>query len=568
MRSGDEEVKLLVDQELLELCIEDGHSIVDSDGVIWVDISNPPKIEEIRTYLRETESLANGKLYAKTPNVQLADEARVQIMLDMARTMLDKNDKEVLASEYGEKLTQVCQAAVDVHASDIHIETHRNRTRILLRVDGRREVLTTFANGDSAERLDSSVGRLLANYAFNLGSTDFSTRLPLNDRFELPLTVTKKGADGKKQSVNMAVEWRIALMPLSNGIKVVLRCLTPMGEPLTLENMDLLPTQEELLRNKMQRRQGIIILTGPMGSGKTSMVYALFDTVDRDAYCCHSLEDPVEFEQEGVTKTQVEPKRELREGSGIYLDYTFYALEQLRQDIDKNMFGELRSHDTTKEFVRKGETGGVAMATLHANSALGVPSIFIEQLDIPASIVAAPDLMQLFSHQKLVRKLCPNCAMSLDKAELAYKKAHQSDVFERKRAQLEKLVPESLETVRIKNPKGCGDCRKRGEKGRLLVLELIALEDADREFISQRDYLGWKRYLEAQGWPDIRQHTLHRIALGQVDIESASEQVDGLMPVSSKSLYAQMQREILRKQGREIPEHFQLKEECEEGGIR
>ncbi|TKF91292.1 ATPase, T2SS/T4P/T4SS family, partial [Vibrio sp. F13] len=93
----------------------------------------------------------------------------------------------------------------------------------------------------------------------------------------------------------------------------------------------------------------------------------LFDTVDRVARCCHTLEDPIEFEQTGITKTLVEPKRELVDGSGQYLDYTFYALEQLRQDIDITSFGELRSHDTTKEFTRKGETGGLALSTLHAN---------------------------------------------------------------------------------------------------------------------------------------------------------------------------------------------------------
>lgn len=77
-----------------------------------------------------------------------------------------------------------------------------------------------------------------------------------------------------------------------------------------------------------------------------------------------------------------------------------------------------------------------------------------------------------------------------------------------------------------------------------VAAELIALEDADREFIKAQDYLGWSRYLQTQGWPDIRRHTLHRIAMGQVDIASASEQVDGLMPVSSKRLYEQIEQEM------------------------
>lgn len=539
------DLTLLHDPVLLRLCIEDGHTVVSNDGVVWVDGPNTPKFREICAYLRETESLAEGRLYGRSPTVELTDTTRIQILLDIARSSLEQKDNDALESEFGEKLTQLCQASVDVKASDIHLEVHRNQTQILLRVDGKRERLTTFANGESAERLDGAFGIALAAYAFNLGNSNFSPRLPLNDRFELPLLLS----DEKKQQVPTVVEWRIALMPLSHGIKVVLRCLTPLGAPLTLDSMDLLPTQEALLRSKMQRRSGIIVLTGPMGSGKTSMVYALFDTLDRVARCCHALEDPVEFEQKGVTKTLVEPKRELKEGTGQYLDYTFYALEQLRQDIDVTSFGELRSYDTTKEFTRKGETGGLALATLHANSAMGVPSIFIEQLNVPASIVSAPDLMQLFTHQKLVRKLCPHCALVPSKAQEVYTQAGILEEYQQKIKQLEKLIPEALsqDTVRLKHPEGCHSCRSKGEQGRLMVLELIALEDADREYIKQQDYIGWKRYLESQEWPDIRRHTLHRIAKGQVDIASASEQVDGLMPVASKALYEKMQQEMQKE---------------------
>ncbi len=546
--SNRDELSLLRDETLMRLCIEDGHSIVDTDGIVWVDSDTPPKLKDIRAYVRETPTLANGRFFAQTPRVEKTLDGRVQALLDIARGALDQTSNRQLESEYGEKLTQLCQASVDVKASDIHIEVHRNQTRIFLRVDGRREVLSTFANGESAERLERTVGQALTAYIFNLGNTNYSPHLPLNDRFELPLMLEKDDHQGGMHKVSTQIEWRVAMMPLSHGIKVVLRCLTPLGSPLTLKNMDLLPAQEALLRDKMQRRQGIIVLTGPMGSGKTSMVYALFDTVDKVANCCHALEDPVEFEQEGVTKTLVEPKRELREGSGQYLNYTFYALEQLRQDIDKTSFGELRSHDTAKEFTRKGETGGLAISTLHANSAMGVPSIFIEQLHIPASIVSAPDLMQLFTHQKLIRALCPHCSLTLNNAKAVYEKAGELATFELKTKQLSNLASDALDKVRLKHPEGCPECRHKGESGRLMVLELIALEDADREFIKAQDYLGWKRHLVDMGWPDIRQHTLHRIKLGQVDIASASEQVDGLMPVTSQSLYAQMQTQMIDAQ--------------------
>ena len=529
------EIQIINDETLLKLCLDDGHAIVDDQGTIWIDNTDTPKLREIRRYVQETETLLGGHIYGQAPTVRLTNEVQVQTMLDMARALLSKDVREQMQSNFGKKLTDLCQAAVNVKASDIHLEVHRNVTTILLRVDGRREVLTEFEGGESAERLDSVLGQALAAYVFSIGNTNYSPRLPLNDRFEMPLTV---------KDAPMQVEFRAAMMPLSHGIKLVLRCLTPLGDPLTLENMDLLPMQRHILETTMQRRSGIIVLTGPMGSGKTSLVYALFDTVDTVARCCHTLEDPVEFEQQGVTKTLVEPKRELRQGSGQYLNYTFYALEQLRQDIDITSFGELRSHDTAQEFTRKGETGGLALATLHANSAIGVPSIFIEQLHIAASIVSAPGLMQLFTHQKLVRRLCPKCNLTLEEAETIYRSCGQEDSYKRKQAQLKKLLPDELDSVRVLNPTGCDHCRNKGEKGRALVLELIVLEDADRQFIKEQDYLGWSHYLEREGWPDIRKHTLHRIKRGQVDIASAAEQVDGLMPVSSKSLYRQLHNEM------------------------
>ena len=404
--------EVLTEQVLLALCIDDGHSFVDSNGVIHTDNVDAPKLSEIKTYLQSNNTMLDGALYGKSPKVVMASTETVQVMLEVAGDLLASDNNKEDRSEMSGKLNALCQSAVIARASDIHVEVGRKETRFLLRVDGKRVVLHSFSDGSSALRQSRTLGTNLAAYAFQMkGKHNYSERVPLNDRFELTLQL-----DGQDK----VVEWRAALMPLDRGIKLVLRCITPLGEPLTLGAMDLLPTHVRLFEEKMKRRSGIIVLTGPMGSGKSSLVYALLETVDRVARCVHTLEDPVEFDQDGVTKTLVEPRRELKEGSGVYLDYTFYALEQLRQDIDITSFGELRSHSATKEFTRKGETGGLAISTLHANSAVGVPAIFIEQLNIPSSIVSAPGLMQLFTHQKLLRKLCPHCALSLDDAKLVY----------------------------------------------------------------------------------------------------------------------------------------------------
>ncbi|RJX68650.1 type II secretion protein [Vibrio sinensis] len=531
--------ELLMESALLALCIDDGHSFVDGHGVIHTDDLAAPKLAEIKTYLQSCATIADGALYGKSPKVVMASTETVQLMLEIAGELLISDGSKEDHSEMSGKLTALCQSAVNAKASDIHLEVGRKESRFLLRVDGKRVVLKAFADGSSALRQSRKLGSNLAAYAFQMkGNHNYSERVPLNDRFELTLQV-----DGQDKTV----EWRAALMPLDRGIKLVLRCITPLGEPLTLSAMDLLPTHVRLFEEKMKRRSGIIVLTGPMGSGKSSLVYALLETVDRVARCVHTLEDPVEFEQEFVTKTLVEPRRELKEGGGVYLDYTFYALEQLRQDIDITSFGELRSKSATKEFTRKGETGGLAISTLHANSAVGVPAIFIEHLNIPASVVSAPGLMQLFTHQKLIRKLCPHCALTLDEAKNIYHGHGFSQSYDIKLSQLTALLPEHLDSVRMRHPGGCEHCKhgpNAGEKGRVMVLEMIALENDDREFIKAENYLGWEAHLESKGWPDIRTHTLHRIQQGLVDIESAAEQVDELMPITSSSLYQQMQKEM------------------------
>lgn len=535
----EEELMVMSDSTLMALCLEDGHTVVDSEGVIHVDNAHPPKLDVIKAYVRNQPTHEG-----RAPMVKKSDPALVQRLLEMAPSISSTQSEEADQSQMAEKLTALCQAAVNAKASDIHIEVVRQETRILLRVDGKRRQLDKLANGESARLQSDTLGKQLARYALQMkGNHNYTERTPLNDRFELTLTCDGQGE--KVERIDKRVEWRVALMPLDRGIKVVLRCLTPLGAPLTFEAMDLLRTQRDLFMSFTKRRSGIGILTGPMGSGKSSLMFALFESIDREARCCHTLEDPVEFEQEGVTKTLVEPRRKFTEEGDIYLDYEFYAQEQLRQDIDITAFGELRTAKATKEFIRKGETGGLALSTLHANSAIGVPAILIEQLGIAPSMVAAPGLMQLFSHQKLIRKLCPDCALPLSEAGEVYQGCGKTEEFDVLTRQMNAVIDKHHQSqVRVRHPSGCQSCDQKGEKGRLLVLEMIALEDADREFIKQQDYLGWKRYLESQGWPDIREHTLHRIRLGQVDLASASEQVDGLMPVASQQRYAQLKQEM------------------------
>lgn len=526
---------------LLTLCRDDGYTIVTDKLVVQTSNWNAPNLASIIDLLQ-------GSAATLGHNIEI-EEVPQSIIEAQFASLSDEQQLETMAPEevnvVERQLQDLCQTAVNENSSDVHVLTTNDATLFLLRTNGVRRVIDRFHNHKSAQNQPRSVGLALMDYVFStLGGQDIKYTLPANDRFSLPLRV---GEDLRQ------FEWRAALIPTNEGPKLTLRCLTPKDKALALEDMDLPEPYLKVLIAMIHKRQGGIIITGPMGSGKSSLVYALLEKVDRIARNVHSLEDPVEFSQAFVSKTQVQPDQETVEGSGIKMDYAFYCKETLRHDVDISNIGEIRDKATAAEFCRKAETGGLALATLHTNSALGVAQTFIQQLNMPAAIVGAPDLMAMFVHVKLVRKLC-DCAFSFSEHDSetvkeAYRRANALDKLSLKVKQLKQLCSEEeLKGVKILNPCGCQHCNKAGkvagESGRLVVMEMIVLDDADRQFIIKEDDLNWKRHLEDKGWPNIKAHCKSRILRGQVDILSASEQVDDLVPVPVTDLYQQL-REAL-----------------------
>lgn len=529
------------EKTLLTLCRDDGYTIVNAALTVQTSNLNAPNLGRIMDLLQGSKALLGQDVIVEEVPQSVIDEALAMFSDTQHQTLKEQGEQNVVERQ----LQALCQTAVNENSSDVHVLTTPDSTLFLLRTVGVRRVISRFHNHQSAQNQPRQVGLALIDYVFStLGGQDIKYTLPADDRFSLPLKVG---------NALRLFEWRAALIPTFDGPKLTLRCLTPKNKALSLEDMDLPTPYLATLIQMVHKRQGGIIITGPMGSGKSSLVYALLEKVDRIARNVHSLEDPVEFSQDFVSKTQVQPSLETFEGSGVKMDYAFYCKETLRHDVDISNIGEIRDTPTAAEFCRKAETGGLALATLHTNSALGVAQTFIQQLKMPAAIVGAPDLMAMFVHVKLVRKLC-DCAFSFadrdsEEAKNAYSSINSSDKLALKISQLEKLCSEDeLKNVRLLNPCGCDKCNQEGgalgENGRLVVMEMIVLDDADRQFIIQEDDLGWKQHLKKQGWPDIKDHCKSRIVRGQVDILSASEQVDDLVPVPVTDIYRAMQEAL------------------------
>lgn len=515
----------LNDSILFKLCRDDGQTCVTCiDGVYTIYNANSQSVnfDAIVEYVQRLPGMSG-----KSTEVKKCDQEYIENLFEevsQTEVTVDKNDTELSTL-----LQNMCQKGVDLNASDIHIEIYREKTKILVRVDGRRQLLTEFANGKSAQHLDRNAGITLATYIFTLGNVDMHINDPENASFNVNL---------KWDNNSKTFEYRSALIPIFRGLKVTLRSLTPRSKPLRLTDMDLLPTYVNEITRAIHRRSGAIIVTGPMGSGKSSLVWAMLDLIDSTARCIHALEDPVEFEQEGIVKTLVEPKKETKTGSGIYRDYAYYAKEQLRHDIDVSSFGELRGDDTTSEFAWKSTTGGLALATLHTNSAIGAAQTLIENMHLSPATVSSPDFLNLLIHTKLVRKLCPYCSLTFEQAE-------QSKQYEKVIEQVKKVLPYKYKSARFKASNcQCEHCDSKGETGRLTVMEIVIVNNTDREFILNKNFIGWEKHLKSIGWVSIQDHTLSRISKGQVDIRSASEQIDNLIIVESESIYKGIQSEL------------------------
>ena len=517
---------------LSTLCRDDGYTFVDNDLTVKTSNLQAPNLGAIVNLVQSLECMVGQKVKTEKVHQSEVDSA----LDDLTRQRTSNKDKTQL-NAVEKQLRSLCQTAVNENSSDVHVLTTRESTKFLIRVHGTRKFIERFADNQNAKNQPRQVGLMLIDYVFStLGNLDIQYQRPANDRFEIDLVV-----DGKSRTF----EWRAALIPTFDGPKLTLRCLTPKDKVRALEDMDLPAPYVETLERMVHKRQGAIVVTGPMGGGKSSLVHAMLEKVDRIARNVHSLEDPVEFSQENVCKTQVTPNQETYDGSGVYLDYAFYCKETLRHDVDVSNIGEIRETLTAIEFCRKAETGGLAITTLHTNSAMSVPQTFIRQLKVPAAIVGAPDLMALFVHQKLVRTLCPHCAFSYAEREEEYVrstyKKYGINSLDFKVGQLQKLCSEQeLQSVKILNPDGCEKCDFLGESGRASVMELIVLDDEDRKFIIKEDTHGWKQHLLDRGWVDIKDHTKFRIVQGQVDILSASEQVDNLVPIPVSDIYHEM----------------------------
>lgn len=336
----------------------------------------------------------------------------------------------------------ILRHAVEGKASDIHIEPTREKSRVRFRMDG--DLHSSIFLPQKVHPAVVARIKILANLKID------ETRIPQDGRFSTVL-------DGK------AIDFRVSTFPTTLGEKVALRVLDSSEGLKSFEDLGLDGRNFESVKTAIDKPYGLILVTGPTGSGKTTTLYAILNLLNKEGVNIVTLEDPVEYFMEGVNQSQIKPE----------IGYTFdQGLRQiLRQDPDIIMVGEIRDEETAALSIHAALTGHIVLSTLHTNNALGVIPRLIDMGVKPFLISPA---LSVALAQRLVSKLCPFCR------EKAKPSKEVQDIILK---EVEGLPLVTKKTLKVPSPlmvyqsKGCKKCNFKGFSGRIGVFEALAMTD-------------------------------------------------------------------------------------------
>jgi type II secretory ATPase GspE/PulE/Tfp pilus assembly ATPase PilB-like protein len=360
---------------------------------------------------------------------------------DFGKKIQDLNEENASASDF---LETIISESLSLNSSDIHFETEEQATRLRVRVDG---VLKDVTD------IEEDSYNLILNRIKLLGDLKLNIRdIAQDGRF------TVREADGA-----VDIEVRVSVNPSEFGETAVLRLLNPETISLNVSDLGLRGDDESLVEEELKRPNGMILVTGPTGSGKTTTLYAFLKKVSNPDIKIITIEDPIEYHLSGIEQTQVD------ESAGY--DFKNGLRSILRQDPDVILVGEIRDEETAEIALHSSLTGHLVFSTLHTNSAVGaVPRLL--DLGVKPSVIG-PALNIVIS-QRLVRKLCENCREAFKPSE---------DLREKIQAFLaglpEKVKKPDLEEIVLYKAVGCEKCNGTGYKGRVGIFEFLKL---DKEF--------------------------------------------------------------------------------------
>jgi type IV pilus assembly protein PilB len=367
--------------------------------------------------------------------------------------------------------------AVRIGASDIHFEPYEKRYRVRYRTDG-------ILQEVSSPPINLS-GKIAARLKV-MSQMDISERrLPQDGRIKM------------KISNNKAIDFRVNTLPTLWGEKIVLRILDPSSAKLGIDALGYEEDQKKLFLDALSKPQGMILVTGPTGSGKTVSLYTGLNILNVEGTNISTAEDPVEINLEGINQVNVNNK--------VGLDFSAALRSFLRQDPDIVMVGEIRDLETAQIAIKAAQTGHLVLSTLHTNSAAETLTR-LANMGVPSFNIATS--VSLIIAQRLARRLCSQCKQPADLPIEVLLDAG--------------LTQEQIEHAEIYKPAGCEHCNK-GYKGRVGIYEVVQLTDAiSRIIMEDGNSIEISDAARQEGFDDLRTSALKKVVQGITSLEEAN----------------------------------------------
>ena len=370
-------------------------------------------------------------------------------------------------------VNQIILEAYKKRATDIHIEPYRGKIKLRYRIDG------MLYNAPVPAQIKHFLSSLLSRIKIMANLNIVEHRLPQDGRAAVKIQ-------------DQTLDLRISFIPTPYGESVVVRLL-PVKMLFSLERLGLLPADLRVFEDLVKKPHGIIFVTGPTGSGKSTTLYACLTEINTDDRKIVTIEDPIEYEVEGITQIQVTPK--------IGLDFGRGLRSMLRHDPDIMMVGEVRDLETAEIAIRVALTGHLVFSTLHTNDAA---SGVIRLINIGLEPYLVASSVESFIAQRLVRVICPECREE-DKAEVP-----------ELREQIAKdLGLDSKDEIKIYKGKGCEKCNFTGFYGRTAIYEILLVDEAIKDLILKKPTSEQiKKIAVSRGMYTLRQNGWKKVISG------------------------------------------------------
>jgi type IV pilus assembly protein PilB len=375
-------------------------------------------------------------------------------------------------------IRMVSMLIIEAHragASDIHLEPLDKKFRVRFRIDGVLQEMQA-----PPKRLQSAI---VSRLKIMTGSMSIAEkRLPQDGRIQVKI---------KKKPVDL----RVSTIPTNHGESIVIRILDKASLMLGLPELGFFSDDQETFERLIQLPDGIVLVTGPTGSGKTSTLYACLNYINKPDRKIITVEEPIEYQMTGINQVQVNPE--------IGMTFPAALRSILRQAPNVIMIGEIRDLETASIATNASLTGHLVFSTLHTNDA---PSAIARLIDIGVQPFLVASSLRAIMAQRLVRRICPNCREPAELSETEMRAL--------------RMEPGQMRDAQVMHGKGCEACRGTGYKGRMGIFEIFVLDDEVRHMINKRSStLNLRQRARELGMRTLREDGIRKVLAGQTTAE-------------------------------------------------